>query len=205
MMKLTATSIALLSGLAVLMGTPAVQAASPQPAIAQLSEDMKAAIALHDEGIDKLQEGDVEGAISDFSEAIKAQPRFSLAYYHRGRAQEMMQNLDAAIKDYTQAIQVNENWGGLELPAVYVSRGNARDDNGDPEGALSDYSEALKLNKNYGLAYENRGITYIRLNKRSEALQNLKQAAQSYKEQGLEREYNRVMQTIEKIQSAPQG
>lgn len=199
MMQYTASAIAAFSSLVILTGVPIVQAAAPQPVLAQLEEN---AISLHDQGIDKMKDGDIEGAISDFTAAIKAQPKFSMAYYHRGRAHEQQQDLKAAIADYTQAIQINANWGGLELPAAYVSRGNARDDDNDSKGALTDYGQALKLDPNYGLAYENRGITYMRLNDKTKALQNLRRAVQLYKAQGKEADQERVMQTLKRMQAA---
>ncbi len=69
-----------------------------------------------------------------------------------------------AIEDYTQAIELNKNWGSgtvgsnySGLSSAYLNRGNARSDLGDKQGAIADYTWAIKINPEYAIAYYNRG------------------------------------------------
>jgi tetratricopeptide (TPR) repeat protein len=69
-----------------------------------------------------------------------------------------------AIVDYTQAIQLDKNWGAVDsttgysgLASAYYNRGNARSDSGDKRGAITDYDQAIKLKPDDPEAYNNRG------------------------------------------------
>ena len=73
-----------------------------------------------------------------------------------------------AIEDYTQAIQINHNWGKpsgtyFGLPSAYTIRGNAYDDLKESQKAIADYTKAIELKSDYALAYYNRGIVHKNL------------------------------------------
>lgn len=196
MNTLALSSAAMLSSLAVIAGTPILTAeATPATVVAQLDD----AGQLLNRGADKFDTGDIEGAIADFTEAIRLEPNYSLAYYNRGRAYSELDQKQEAIDDYTKALEVNQRWGNLGPAAAFVNRGNARDDLGDDEGALRDYADALRINPNYGLAYENRGITYARRREFRLARQDWLKAANLYRQQGQERAFQRVMNNLRRL------
>ena len=72
-----------------------------------------------------------------------------------GRANDEMNkgNYDAAIADYTKAIESDPT-----LPVPYLNRGLAKQAKGDVDGAIADDDKAIELNPNYAAAYHNRGL-----------------------------------------------
>ena len=52
-------------------------------------------------GIDKLDSEDYKGAISDFTQAIKINPKHKYAYYKSGIAKENLEDYKGAISEYT--------------------------------------------------------------------------------------------------------
>src|SRR5438045_3584991 len=55
----------------------------------------------------KYRSGDLAGAISEYSEAIRAKPGFESAYVRRGIARAKMGDADGAIADFTEALRLN--------------------------------------------------------------------------------------------------
>ena len=93
-------------------------------------------------GITKAQSGDLEGAIADFSQAIRLKLDYATAYYHRGTAYARTGNARAALADYTQVILLKPNNAD-----VRYSRGSLRVSLGDKQGAIDDFQQAASLYK----------------------------------------------------------
>jgi tetratricopeptide (TPR) repeat protein len=49
---------------------------------------------------------DLDGAIADYDQAIKLNPKFGLAYKNRGKAKQEKGDLDGAIADFNRAIKL---------------------------------------------------------------------------------------------------
>ena len=67
----------------------------------------KEAKEYYDRGMARYEKGEIDGAISDFTKAIKKNPRFGMAYYYRGMANLRKSENDQAIADYTSAIEID--------------------------------------------------------------------------------------------------
>ncbi|OBQ29234.1 MAG: hypothetical protein AN483_11745 [Aphanizomenon flos-aquae MDT14a] len=115
--------------------------------------------------------GDKQGAIDDYTLAIKINPNYALAYYNRGIVRDDLGDKPGAIDDYTQAIKFNPKYA-----EAYYNRGIVRDDLGDKPGAIDDYTLAIKINPNYALAYYNRGIVRDDLGDKPGAIDDYTQA-----------------------------
>jgi len=61
----------------------------------------------YNRGVARFEKGETDGAISDFTKAIKKRPRYGMAYYYRGMAYFHKDEYDQAIADYTKAIEIN--------------------------------------------------------------------------------------------------
>ena len=96
----------------------------------------------------------MEGAITDYTQAISVNPQFSLAYNNRGLAKQNKGDLDGAIADYTQAISIDP-----QDFTVYSRRGFIKKES-DFEGALSDFTQAIALGTKEAQIYFARGILY---------------------------------------------
>jgi len=130
----------------------------------------------------KLILGDFEGAMSDFSAAIRQDPNYYLAYNNRGYANYQMGNLDSALNDFSLAIElypefmeaqlniasVFTQWNELEkaietLSAtiadypetglLYLNRGLIKEMKGDVVGACSDWTKASELGEELATEY----------------------------------------------------
>jgi tetratricopeptide (TPR) repeat protein len=130
-------------------GRSAAAESSPSgsPANEQSVED------LVNRGIEKGKEGDLDGAIADFTRANQLNPKDDAPYYNRAQAKRLKKDAAGAIADYTRAIEL-----GSQNPAAYNNRGNARAENNDRDGAIADYTRAIELKPDYARAYYNRAV-----------------------------------------------
>ena len=117
----------------------------PTKEAAKLIEAGKAAAApnaasSYERGMAKAKDGDSDGAIRDFSEAIRIDANFADAYVQRGNARFKNGTPDLAIADFQNAIQIDARHA-----AALKARGMARLYNADEEGALDDLSKAIQI------------------------------------------------------------
>src|SRR5262245_46619790 len=77
------------------------------------------------------QKNDLDNALSDYSDAIKINPKHARAFNNRGTIYKEKGDLDRAIADFSEAIRLD-----AKFTAAYFNRGNAYDDKGDAEKAL---------------------------------------------------------------------
>lgn len=101
-------------------------------------------------GVEKVQKGDFDGAIADYTKAIEIDPRYVQAYGNRGIARKAKGDLDGAIADYTKVVEIDPR-----DRLAYYNRGIARTAKGDLEGAIADYSRAIEIDPRYMHAYGN--------------------------------------------------
>ena len=84
-------------------------------------------------------DGNIEGAIANFTRAIRLEPNNAEAYYERGHAISLI-DAHAAIADYTQALQIDS-----KNVKVYSRRAYSRQQLFDYAGALQDLDRAIQL------------------------------------------------------------
>jgi tetratricopeptide (TPR) repeat protein len=118
----------------------------------------------------KYTNGDAQGALADYTQAIKLNPKFAFAYYNRGNIWGDLGDYKRAIADYTQAIKHQPD------ADMYNNRGAAQRDLGNHQAAIDDYSQAIQLNPNYVDAYYNRGTSRGVLGNAKGAMADLTQA-----------------------------
>ena len=106
-----------------------------------------------------------EDAISDYTEAIKLDPKDKDVYYNRGVAKNKLGNYTEAILDYNEVIKLDPK----DKDAHY-NKGNANINLGNYEDAILDYDQAIKLDPKYKDAYYNRGVAKSNLGNNNEAI-----------------------------------
>ena len=76
----------------------------------------------YNRGVARLEKREHDRAISDFTKAIKMNPRFALAYFYRGRAYFHKGEHDQAISDLTDAIEIDPGFATAysERAIVYL-------------------------------------------------------------------------------------
>ena len=61
----------------------------------------------YDRGVARLEKGENDAAISDFTKTIEMRPGFVMAYFYRGRAYLGKGEFDQAISDLNKAIEID--------------------------------------------------------------------------------------------------
>jgi len=110
-----------------------------------------------DRGLLFFQRGDDDIAILDFTEAIRLNPSFAIAYNWRGRVHQEMWNHELAIADFDQAIRLNPNFS-----VAYSNRGIVHLRRWELDLAIADFNQVIRLSPDNSIAYSNRGIAHSR-------------------------------------------
>ncbi|MHC5832808.1 MAG: tetratricopeptide repeat protein, partial [Nostoc sp.] len=90
----------------------------------------------------------------------------------------------AANEDFTQAININPNDAVADK-----NRGLAHYKLGDQLAVIEDYTQAININPNDANTYYNRGLARSALGHKLAAIEDFRKAADLYKQQGKESNY----------------
>ncbi len=124
-------------------------------------------------GLTRFDQGDLSGAVADFSKAIQTQSDYVEAYFYRGLAYFDLREIPRSIADYSKAIALN----GSYLDAYY-NRGLVLSAMGDKPGAIADYTQVIRQDRNFAAAYNNRGVALSDLGDQKGAIDDFNQALQ---------------------------
>lgn len=116
-----------------------------------LAESADAAL-LNNRGAARASEGDVKGAIDDYTHAISLDDSLAQAYSNRGNALTKLAKYQEALLDYDRALTRSG-----DVAAIYCNRGLARKMLGDMPGSIEDFEAALALDERFAPAYLARG------------------------------------------------
>ncbi|RZJ66378.1 MAG: tetratricopeptide repeat protein [Flavobacterium sp.] len=149
-----------------------------QQADAAIAND-KSSQNYYDRAFYKAKLNDVQGAIADYSVAIKLDPALANAYYHRGELYERQENYANAIADYSQCIVLDSR-----SYKAHFARGYARSVTDDVKGAIEDYSRCIGMDPMKAMAYINRGYLYHSLKAYDKAISDFDRALQINRNDG---------------------
>jgi Flp pilus assembly protein TadD len=122
-------------------------------------------------GVDKAELGDKQGAIADFSSAIRFKPNDADAYYNRGLAKYELGEKQGAINDYNEAIRLKPDDAD-----AYYGRGVVKSALGEKQGAITDYNKAIRLKPDDADAYYGRGVVKSALGEKQGAITDYNKA-----------------------------
>ncbi len=125
----------------------------------------------YQQGLSEYKNKDYNKAITDYSEAIRLNPSYTLAYNNRGKAYSALKQYDKAISDCNDAIRIDPNHA-----KAYNTRGIAYSDLKQYHKAISDYNDAIRIDPNFALAYNNRGVAYNALKQYDKAISDYNDA-----------------------------
>lgn len=106
-------------------------------------------------------------SITLWDDVINKYPSTVIAYNNRGSAKKEKELNEAAIADFSKAIEMKQDY----KHAIF-NRGTARKDIDDFKGALSDFNTAILLDADFSQAYLNRGITKDNLGDQKGAIED---------------------------------
>ena len=139
-----------------------------------------------DKGLECYNNGDLSGAIFNWTLTIEIDPKDPNAYYSRAIVKNELYTWKSALKDYDKAIEI-----APKFVSALINRGGLKDENGDYQGAIADYETVLKLDKleaeEIQQAYFNLGNTYFNLKDKKRACVNWNKALENGAEYAKER------------------
>jgi tetratricopeptide (TPR) repeat protein len=128
--------------------------------------------AYYTQGIEHLEQGQLDLALEDLNQAIESDPQNPEAYHFRGYVYDELGHYDLAINDFTRAIEL-----GVDSPDwTYSYRGISYAQSGDLPRALNDLNEAIKINPDFADAYFFRGLIYSELGNSEQAISDLEKS-----------------------------
>lgn len=101
------------------------------------------------------QEGKLNNAIDDCTEAILRDSNYALAYADRGRFKRLKGVLKGSLDDLDKAVKLDPG-----SPIALAFRGDTLRESGNIDGAMADFNQAILILPDYAAAYTGRGLTY---------------------------------------------
>ncbi|MBL8794206.1 MAG: tetratricopeptide repeat protein [Planctomycetia bacterium] len=102
-------------------------------------------------GVERQQQGNLMGALADYTQALALQPDYPVVLNNRGVVRHQLGEFAAAIADFDAALRLRPNYA-----EAHNNRGSSRQALGDLDGALADFNTAIGLNPRYAEAFDNR-------------------------------------------------
>ena len=131
----------------------------------------RAASAYYELANTLARRGDLEGAIRQYREALRAHPDFVDARYGLGNALAMRGDLDAAAQEYRQVLEVQPNFvqAHNNLGRVLAAQGRL-------DEAIDHFREALKIQPEFAQAHQSLALALAEKGKKDEAAQHYQEA-----------------------------
>jgi tetratricopeptide (TPR) repeat protein len=119
------------------------------------------------DGLKKAQDGNLKGAIVDFTAALKKNPKNYNAYFYRAKARIETGDNEGALDDLNNAI---ENKGDEAIYFYY--RGKMFSDAGESQKAVMDFNKSIQLKHNFTDALNYRGVEKAKQGFHNEAIKD---------------------------------
>jgi tetratricopeptide (TPR) repeat protein len=122
------------------------------------------AIAAVNLGFLREQQGDLDGAVASYRQAIARRPDFPLAHFNLGVAERLRGNLPAAAAALGQALNLDPDYAdALDQLAM------TREQSGDLDTALTLYRRAIRIDSTRARYYRDLGRLHVRRGEASAA------------------------------------
>lgn len=115
--------------------------------------------------------GELDKALGDYNEAIRLNPKYTVAYYNRGVTWDNKGEYEKAIADYNEAIRLDPKYAD-----AYYGRGNTWGRKSEYDKAIADFNKAIWLNPKDAEAFFSRGVAWKRNGELSKTIADYKEA-----------------------------
>jgi Tfp pilus assembly protein PilF len=171
-------------------GPPTAASGHPRSTAPSVSADAGSSAAFDDAwaaACDFAAEGDFEGEIDSYEQAIALQPTRPEPYFKRANALRNIGRLEEALGDYDRAIERNPDYAH-----AYCNRGVVLQRLGRLEAAMESYDRAIALDGTDFMAHYNHALLSQECSRWDEALRSYDRALE-LNPQFADAQYNRSM------------
>ncbi len=144
----------------------------PSASVAEYANDL-AAWALNRRGQLKAEAGQIQEAILDFEDALRADADCSRAVHNRGVLLAQVGQFERAFDSFNRTIQIKQDFA-----KAFSNRGALFVVASDLNAALADYGRAIELDTNLAVAHRGRGRVCHLLGRLDEAIAHYDAAVQ---------------------------
>jgi tetratricopeptide (TPR) repeat protein len=127
-----------------------------------ISRQQNLSRAYYGRGQTRGAKGNAEGAIADFSMALRTEPGNSTFLLDRGKTHLRLRHLDLAQADFTECVKVTtgkaDAGAKADRTAAYYHRGLVRYEKNSLTEAIADFDQAILLSPTWELAHNRRGM-----------------------------------------------
>jgi len=109
-------------------------------------------------------QGRIDEAIADYSQALRLDPDFDEAHYNLGYALAGQGRIDEAMAQYSEALRLKPDYA-----KAHINLGAALASQGRIDEAIAHYSQALRIQPDFPEAHNNLGVALGRQGKTDEA------------------------------------
>jgi len=144
---------------------------SDNPPPSPNGEVSQQAIELFNQGVDRYDAGDLEGAIAAYEKALEIDPKYHMAWNGLGNALKDLGRYTEAIAAYEKALEIDPKfdhaWSNLGVSLGYLGRYNE---------AIAAFEKALEIDPKFDHAWYNLGVSLGYLGRYNEAIAALEKA-----------------------------
>lgn len=141
-------------------------ASQPKPTESQLTAE-----EAFDRAYQKAKHNDFQGALADWSEAIRLNPAFTTAYYNRGYLRHLLGDENGALDDFNHALRLEPDY-----VEAYTHRSYVYYLRGAYALCVADLTQVIVRDSTNARAYSNRGEAHFALGQYDHALADFHQA-----------------------------
>jgi curved DNA-binding protein CbpA len=145
-------------------------------------------------GAKKLLEKDYRGAIDQYNQAIRLNPRFVEAFLKRAEVRYKLGDDRGTLEDCRQVLELDSDYSD-----AYYYQGRARYRLGYSQSAIEAYNQALRFAPHNGQTYYHRGIAYNDLNNEAAAIRDWHTAAELFEATGDLSGYKLAKDTLRRL------
>lgn len=144
----------------------------------QTPEDNRKSVELFEKGLELSIKGKYYDALKYFDKSIDLCGFMPMYYYHRGLCNQMINKLDDAIRDYSNAIWISEaNAPKTQFASkAYCNRGTIYFERKNYQKGTDDLLKAIELNPRDHIAISNLGNLFLELKQFEKAIESYESA-----------------------------